>query len=139
MASIAPKPLFLRNCTVSIGTDSYEKAINSVVFTPTSSTVTYKGLTPDSVYNFATPATWVAAVAFAQDWSTTGSLSNYLHEHEGESVTMTFEPAVDDTQSPTVTATITIVPGSIGGAQGAVATSSVSLPVSGRPEITPAV
>lgn len=138
MTAIAPKPLFLRNCTVSIGTDSYEQAISSVTFTPSASTVTFKGLTPDAVFNFATPSTWVAALAFAQDWSTAGSLSNYLHAHEGESVVMTFKPALDDLTSPTVTANITVVPGAIGGAQGAVAVSQVSLPVSGKPEITPA-
>lgn len=138
MTTIAPAPLFLANATVQIGTDSYEQALSSVELTPTTSTVQFKGLTPTAIFNFATPSTWVAALTFAQDWATAGSLANYLFANEGESVTMTFVPAVDDDDSPTITATVTIVPGSIGGAGGAVSTSTVSLPVDGKPTITPA-
>lgn len=138
MTTIVPKPLFLQNATVQIGTDSFEQAVSSVALTPSTSTVTFKGLTPAAVFNFATPSTWVAALTFAQDWSTAGSLANYLHTHEGEKVTLTFVPAVDDEDSPTITATVFVVPGSIGGETGTVNTSQVSLPVDGKPTITPA-
>lgn len=138
MSTIVPAPLFLSNCTVEIGTDSYEQALSNVTITPSTSQVTFKGLTPTAIFNFSTPSTWAAALTFAQDWSTAGSLANYLFAHEGQQVTMTFVPAVDDVTSPTITATVTIVPGSIGGAQGAVSTSTVTLPVDGKPTITPA-
>lgn len=139
MPTIAAKPLFLQNATVQIGTDSFEQAVSAITLTPSTSAVTFKGLTPVAVFNFATPSTWVAALTFAQDWSTPGSLANYLFEHEGEKVTMTFVPAVDDEDSPTITATVFVVPGAIGGEAGAVSTSQVQLPVDGKPTITPAV
>ena len=138
MASIANNAYFLQNATVQIGTDNFEEAISSITLTPSSSQVTFKGLTPAAIQNFSTPSTWVAALEFAQDWTTTGSLSQYLFAHEGQAVTMTFVPEADDLESPTITATVVIVPGSIGGAGGAVATSQVSLPVNGKPTITPA-
>lgn len=137
MSTITPKPLFLTNCTVQIGTDSFEQALSQVQLDPANSNVMFKGLTPTAVFNFSTPSTWTATLQFAQDWTTADSLSNYLLANEGEKVTMTFVPAVDDTASPTITATVFIVPGSIGGSQGAVATSSVKLPVDGKPTVTP--
>lgn len=138
MTAIVPKPLFLQNATVQVGTDSFEEAVSAVTITPSTSTVTFKGLKPSAVFNFATPSTWAAAMTFAQDWSTPGSLANYLFAHEGEKVTLTFVPAVDDEDSPTITATVFVVPGVIGGEVGTVNTSQVTLPVDGKPTITPA-
>lgn len=138
MVAITPKPLFFVNPTIKIGTDSYEAAISACTLTPSSSVVTFKGLKPTAVFNFATPSTWVAGMTFSQDWTTAGSLSNYLFANEGTKVTMTIVPAADDNKSPTVTVTVFIQPGSIGGDAGAVSTSQVSLPVDGKPTITAA-
>jgi len=136
MADITPEPLFLSNSIATIGTDNYEAAINSATFTPSTSTVTFKGLKPGSVFTRQTAATWVCELQFVQDWETVGSLSNYLHEHEGESVQFVLVPEAD---GPTVTATIIITPGAIGGAVDTFGVATVSLGVDGKPVIAPAV
>jgi hypothetical protein len=135
MADITPEPLFLSNSTATIGTDNYEAAINSVTFTPSTSTVTFKGLKPGSVFTRQTAATWVCELQFVQDWETVGSLSNYLHANEGTSVTITFVP---EDGGPSVTATVIITPGAIGGAVDTFGVATVSLGVDGKPAIAPA-
>jgi hypothetical protein len=131
MAKIAlPEPLVLANATIKIATDNYEAATSGVTFTPSvpTSTVAFKAI-DGSAYSKTTQgaSTWVCGIDFAQDWKTTGSLSNYLHDHEGEEVEAVFVPEAG-TGMPSFTATITIQPGAIGGAADGVATASVSLP-----------
>ena len=83
MAAIAVSPFLLKDVLFSVETDSYEKHVSQVEFVPTSSTVTWKGLTPTSVFSFGTNATWTCNLTFAQDWETASSLSRYLFDHEG--------------------------------------------------------
>lgn len=135
MAVITPVPLFIKDCLVQIGTDSYEKAVSAVSFVPSSTVQTFEGLSPDATYTDVSPATWTCQLTYVQDWDTAGSLANYLHEHEGETVTMTFEPITD---GATVTADIVIAAGQIGGQKGGATTATVTLGVSGKPVITPA-
>jgi hypothetical protein len=66
----------------------------------------------------------VLDLTYAQDWAEASSLSRYLHDNEGERVTAVFEP-IDG--GPSVTATITITPGAIGGDTTAVAGATVQL------------
>lgn len=136
MANIIVKPFIMRDCTFTVGADNYEAHLSAVEFVPTSSSAQFKGLTPTAVFNFPGSATWVANLTFAQDWSTADSLSRYLYEHEGEKIEATFAPVA---AGPTITATIGVVPGSIGGQVDAVATSSVSCPVDGKPALAPVV
>lgn len=128
-------PLFLNNYTLVIDSDSYEKAISSATFTPSSKIVSFQGGTPDASFNFPTPATWTCDLEFAQDWTTTGSLSQYLHTNEGLVKPCTFVPNAD---GPTVAANIIVTPGAIGGGVGTVGTAKVSLGVNGKPTIQPA-
>lgn len=137
MTAIAVNPLFMSECTFSVATDSFEAALSSVTFTPANTTATWKGLAAGSVFTKSGKSTWTCQIAFAQDFGTAGSLSNYLLANEGEQVTVTFVPDVNDDTSPTITATLIVVPGSIGGAVDAFATSTVTLPVLGKPTITP--
>lgn len=137
MASIAVQPFVLRDCTLAIGADNYEAHVSQVQFDPSASTQTWKGLTPTAVFTDSTTATWTCTLAYAQDWVTADSLSQYLHEHEGESVAATFVPKVG-TGQPSVTATLIITPGSIGGTVDSFATATVTLGVSGKPTIVPA-
>lgn len=132
MVAIAVEPFIMRDCTFAVGADNYEAHLSGVVFTPTSPSVQFKGLTPTAVFNFPGNATWVAGLTYAQDWNTTNSLSRYLHEHEGEKVEATFTPV---NGGPAITATISIVPGSIGGQVDAVATATVNCPVDGKPAL----
>ncbi|WIB64369.1 hypothetical protein [Curtobacterium sp. MCBD17_040] len=130
MAAILAAPAFLQDVRVTVAGSNYETAISSVAFTPKTDTVTFKGGTPSATYNFQTNADWTADLTFAQDWTTANSLSNYLFNNQGKQVSMTFIP---NQGGPTITATVTCQSGPVGGAIGAVATSTVSLGVTGTP------
>lgn len=135
MASIGIEPIVLKNVLLSFGTDSYEKNVSGVEFVPSVSQVNWKGLHPDAVHTDVSKATWVCNLNYAQDWETADSLSQYLLEHEGETVSATFEPV---NGGAGFTADLVITPGAIGGQVDAVATASVSLGVKGRPVLVPA-
>lgn len=130
MAQIAASPFMMRDCTLSVAADSYEAHVSAVEFVPSSSVVNWKGLTPTAVHSFPTSATWVCNMSFAQDWATANSLSRYLFENEGDEIVVVFEPVAG---GPSVTATIFITPGSIGGQVDSVAVSTVSAGVKGKP------
>lgn len=123
MAAVVPKPLFLKDVLMQIGTDNYEAGLSAVTFTPPSPTV-WTGLTPTAVFN-ELPAQWVCQLDYVQDWESTGSLSQYLLDNVGKQVTAVFTPKAKTGKK--FTATVTIVPGPIGGTGQAFATSSVSL------------
>lgn len=135
MASIDIAPIVLKNVLLTIGEDSYEKNVSGVEFVPSVTTVNWKGLHPDAVHTDVSTATWVCNLSYAQDWETADSLSQYLLEHEGETVDATFEPV---NGGAGFTAELVITPGSIGGQVDAVAVASVSLGVKGRPVLVPA-
>lgn len=130
MAQIAVAPFLMRDCLFQVASDAYEKHVSAVEFMPASSVVNWKGLTPDAVFSFGTPATWTCNLSFAQDWSTAGSLSRYLFEHEGDEISVTFEPVAD---GPSVTATLIVAAGSIGGPVDSVAVSTVTLGCKAKP------
>lgn len=136
MAEIAVTPIVMNDSIIEIDDDDFAAAISSAVFTPTSSTVTFAGLKPTSRFTGQTPTTWVLALTFAVDIATAGSLSNYLHEHEGDEVAASFKP--QSGIGPSVEALIIITPGAIGGAAGTVPTATVNLGVNGKPEIVAA-
>ena len=117
------QPFMLGASALTINGDAYEGEISAATFTPTSSTVPFTAINGDT-YTFAVPSTWVLDLAYAQDWAEADSLSRYLHENEGDRVEAVFEP-IDG--GPSVTATITIVPGAIGGDTTAVAGGTVQL------------
>jgi hypothetical protein len=126
MAQIATAPIVLKDARFLVAADSYESAVSGVTFTPSASTVTWKGLTPSSVFTGTSTATWTCELAYAQDWTTTNSLAQYLLANEGKT----------SGTVPTFTATIIITPGAIGGTVDAVATATVTLGVVGRPVLT---
>jgi len=133
MPAIAVQPFLMTNCTVGIGTDTYEAACTSVLFTPTTNVVKFKGLTPTSRHRFAVDPEWVAAITFAQDWASAASLSKrLLNATVGEEVSLTFAPIAG---GPDITATIMLVPTTIGGDIDTVPTSAVQFEVVGSPEL----
>lgn len=136
MATIAVHPLVLKDVLLTVGTDNYEAHVSSVTFTPSASTVTWKGLTPTSVHTAGTTATWTVDLTYVQDWDTPNSLSAYLFDNEGEEVTVTFEPV---NGGDSFGATIIAAPGAIGGAVDTFGETTVSLGVKGKPVRTPAV
>lgn len=123
MAVIDVSPIILNDCTLTVGTDNYEAHVSQVQFDPSTNIVRWKGLTPTSNHAFQSASEWTATLALAQDWETANSLSRYLHDHEGEQVSATF----DDGSGTVWTTTLTIAPGSIGGQVDTVAVSTVTM------------
>lgn len=132
MATIALEPVVLTDCEFLVEADDYTGHVSRVEFVPTVPTFSWKGLTPTAVFNKAGASTWVANVDGAQDWKTPKSLSRYLLAHEGESKVVKFKPK-KGAGLPAFTATLTIVPGPIGGAVDTVGVFTVSMPCSGKP------
>lgn len=136
MAQINVQPLYLKDVVLTVDGDTYEKHVSGVTFTPSVSTATFKGLDSDAVFTQASNATWTVDLTYVQDWDTADSLSAYLFNNAGSEITLSF---LAQTGSGTWSATVIVVPGAVGGAVDAYATSTVSLPVQGQPTYTPAV
>lgn len=125
MTVITPAPLFMKDALVKFGaSDSYEAAVSDVKFTPTASIVTTRGLAPAAIYQEMELASWSLEMTYLQDWSVLTSLARYLYANEGSEVTLTFEPI---SGGATITSTVTITPGDIGGAVGAYAEATVKM------------
>lgn len=137
MAAIPVKPFVLRDCTLSIkdgatAVGEYEAHVSKVEFTPNTPVQAWKGLTPSSVHQDVGATEWMCNIDNAQDWETANSLSQYMFANPGKKVTAEFTPK-RGTGAKKLTATITLLPGLIGGGVGAFAVASVSLPVDGQP------
>lgn len=131
MSVITPlAPLLMKEAVLSLGSDDFAAAVSSMTLTPSSSTVSFKGLKPTATYTDVTAPTWTCDVTFVQDWSTNTSLSYYLWTHQGETVNATFTPKAG---GRSWTVKLVITPGAIGGAIDGFAEATVSLGVSGQP------
>lgn len=120
-----PTPLVLKDVVLEIGADDFARHVSSVAFTPSASTVTWQGMSPDASYTDVGLATWTLAITYAQDWTQATSLSRYLYANEGQTVAARFRPRTGI--GPAFTANITITPGQIGGAVNAVSEATVTL------------
>ena len=136
MTAIITKPYVFKDGTIKIDADNYESAVSSFQLTPATQTLTFQAVTPSGAFTDSTTPTWVAAIGYAQDWETAGSLSQYLMDHAGETKTLIFEPKAGGTR---FTQDVTIAPGPIGGAGNTVQVATVNLGVIGQPVRTPAV
>ena len=130
MAKVAlAEPLVLENATLKIDVDNYEAAVAEVAIVPTTprSSVSFKGI-DGGTYNKPTQGAseWVCNLTYAQDWAEPTSLSNYLLEHEGETVPAVFVPEAGS-GLPSFPVDLTVAPGQIGGPVDQVLTASVSL------------
>jgi hypothetical protein len=135
MAQIAVNPLVLKDVVLEIGTDTYEKHVSAVVFTPTAETLSWQGLTPTAKFTDVSAADWTVVLTYVQDWETTNSLSRYLFENEGDEVAMEFKPKSGS--GPSFTANVVITPGAIGGTVNTFGETSVTLG-SDKPVLVPA-
>ena len=133
MATIAVAPFVLKDAVLTIATDSYEKHVSGVVFTPQTTPITWQGLTPDSAFSDASNPIWTCQMDYAQDWTTTNSLAQYLLTNAGQSKVAVFKPLGATTGKPIFTATLLIVPGPIGGSVNSVQTGTVTMGVIGQP------
>lgn len=137
MTQIAVDPLVLKDTVLTLGTDTYEKHVSGVVFTPKGSTISWTGMTPSAKFTDVADAEWTCALSYVQDWETEDSLSRFLFEHEGEVIPAIFKPRSGS--GPTFTVDLVITPGAIGGQVNSYATTTVTLGCSGRPVLVPAV
>lgn len=136
MVAVTVKPFVLKDVLLKIDADNYEAHVSQVEFTPSASTQTWTGLAGNTVTDVST-ATWAATLAYAQDWETADSLSRYLYDHEGDEVAVEFTPRSGS--GPKFTASLIITPGAIGGTVNGFATATVTLGMSGKPVLVPAV
>ncbi|MDP4333231.1 hypothetical protein Q7F20_07590 [Curtobacterium sp. A7_M15] len=135
MAQIGVQPFTLTDVKLKVDADNYEKHVSQVEFQPQGGVTTWKGLTPDAAFSFAQTPTWQLVLAVAQDWTTPDSLSRYLFDNQGKTVSATFTPV---NGGPDIAADIIITAPNIGGAVDAVAASTVTLGVIGKPTIAAA-
>ena len=76
-------------------------------------------------------------VTFAQDWGQSGGtagLSRYLFLNAGQNHTFVYRPT--DATAPSISGTVRVFPGPMGGPAGRVATATVTMDVQGTPTIT---
>jgi hypothetical protein len=133
MTQIGVQPFTLTDVKLKVDADNYEQHVSQVEFQPQGGVTTWKGLTPESAFSFAQTPTWQLVLAVAQDWKTPGSLSRYLFDNQGKTVDATFTPVAG---GPDIDASIILTAPSIGGAVDAVAASTVTLGVVGKPTIS---
>lgn len=132
VTAISLTPTVLKDSIFTLGNYSYSGAVSNVTFTPTSTSVTAKGLTPGAVYTDTTTATWTVSITFLQDWDTVNSLSSVLFDNEGQTLPLTFAPN-NKTGKALWTASVKLVPGTVGGAGDAFMTATVTLGITGKP------
>ena len=125
-------PFVLRDVLCRIDADDFEKHVSNVTITPSGGTVNWQGLEPAATFVAPTTPTWQVALTYAQDWNSATSLSRYLYVHEGETVTMLFEPIKGGVGFQV---DVIITPGAIGGDVNTVATATVTLGATGRPTL----
>lgn len=107
-------PYALKNATLSIAADDYTAAVTQVEFAPSVATSTVR--TIDGVaHKDQSTAEWNCTIGFVQDLAP-GGLLRYLLDNDGESADVVFTP---EAGGPSISATLVLSPGSIGGTAGA--------------------
>lgn len=128
MALKTVQPFTMKDCLMTVGTDDYARHLSSVKFDPTVKVdeIDWQGLTPDATFTdeSAPVVSWTCTLAFAQDWETEDSLSEYLLTHAGEVVPVVFEPKRGVGKS--FAANLTLAPPPIGGDVKTVAVGTVT-------------
>lgn len=132
MPDIAYSPYALTDAVLTLGTDTFDDAVNRAEFVPSYSNPTYDTINGSS-HAVGDAATWVLNLDFGQDYVTSTSLANYLAENDGTAVTCVLEPVSG--LGKKLTATVILRAGAFGGTAKQIATATVTLPVSGVPVI----
>lgn len=134
MADIGLHPIRMREATLHVEADSYTQTVNEVRIVPESPFAWATPFAhPDASFPLRMGTRWVAQLGFVQDLSTPGSLSTYLIEHAAQRKVITFA-----VPGMTVAATVMLLPGAFGGVIGQIPVATVSLPLYGAPDFTPA-
>lgn len=131
MATIEAKPVLFKG-QASIGADEYTAHLSQAEFQPTQPTASWTDIAGTTT-NFGGSSAWALVLAGAQDWETVDSLSQYLLEHDGETVDVT----ITLPGGATATASVVAAAVAIGGTTNTPMTFSVTLQVQGKPTLTP--
>lgn len=126
MSAIAADLYAMTDAVLTLGTDTFEDAVNRAEFVPSYTNPTFDSIN-GKTHVVGDAATWVLNLSLGKDFKTTGSLANYLAEHDGEKVTAVLE----DGGGKQMSATVLIRAVGFGGTAKQVPTADVTLPVSG--------
>jgi len=135
MTAVPVVPFVLKDATFLVGADNYEAHVSQVEFAPSVQTLTWQGLTPAAAFSDSSSPSWAATIAYAQDWKTPNSFSQYLRAHQGQTIASTF---TTNTGAGTWAVNLIITPGAVGGTVNSYAVATVTLGISGQPTFTPA-
>lgn len=111
--------------------DDYTAAVSSFALVPTYPSAVFNDIGGGSQPIDGT-ADWVANVEYAQDWTTADSFSQWLLEHQGETISGTYTP---QSGGAAATCDFLIRAGQMGGAGRAMHSATVTLPVTGQPVV----
>lgn len=126
-------PLYMTESTVSLDGTGYEAEVSGFRLTPTYATATWKGLKKGSTFTRSGLATWALTINFGQDHQAAESLSNFLFDHEGETVPFNVAPIGGGTG---YSGDAICQAGEIGGDVDQFGNATVTMPVLGKPERT---
>ncbi len=122
-----------KDLTLQIGADSYEAHVSNVLFSNSTSTISWQGGSPDALLSDTVEGPWTAAITMVQDWQNPDSLCNFMLEHAGEVASVTYKPQQDGAFA--VEAEITLVSPAIGGPVNQYNESTVTCG-SSKPDVT---
>ncbi|WP_298038326.1 hypothetical protein [uncultured Microbacterium sp.] len=128
-------PLYMTESKLTLGdgANDFAAEISGATLVPSSSSATWKGLKPGSVFTGGGLATWVLTVNVGQDHELSTSLSNYLYDNEGETVPFSLEPIAGGTG---FSGSLVVQAATIGAEVDSFGTASVTMPVQGKPTRT---
>jgi len=117
----------IANIDFTIDGINYGRHTPEASWAPTVQTINYQGGTEDSKVQDLDVTGWVCNLRVPQDMQNPDSLFNFLIDHAGETVEVTYKP---DPLAPfTLTADIVLPPpGQLGGARGAFAEMTIACP-----------
>lgn len=131
------QPLFMREVNLILGDvlaggADFQCQLRSVTLTPDVTVTKVKTLCPDGQFADVDVPEWNLTLGYLYGTATTPdtALADYLLTHSGEKSDFEFRPVAGGAG---YTGTVTLLPGPIGGDQGAFSEQSVDLPVDGQP------
>ena len=131
-------PIVIKNADLVLGSEAdgtdYAIELTSIALTPDVSPERIKTAKPEGRFSSVDDPEWNLDLGYVYgkyaDADAQVSLADYLMAHVGEQIPFTFRPK---TGGAGYSGIVTLVPGAIGGDQGAFSTQSVSLPLEGQP------
>lgn len=124
-------PIHMKNAVLTVESDDFSDSVGEVTFVPSASTVPLLGWNGVPFAHSVASVMWVVTLAFAQDIQS-GSLSRLAMDHYGETREVVFTPVAGGVS---ITASVMLLPGALGGLPGQTLSATVTLPVVGEPTV----